>query len=201
MKQLDIFSWFFDYCKKLSSDPSCEIRTIDNPGFFVSVNLKKCELINKQFTPTTIERSEHDWVHCFIRNEKFEGYCGPINLLELLLLFKNWVTYDVAVDFNDNNLQWLMCWYAKHCDGSWEHNYGIQANLLADGNCYLNIDLTDTECENDSLEFQISEKQACFHIQDKKFFSICDPLNLSDRLHDFRKLTEEHQEKSTSFLN
>jgi hypothetical protein len=45
-------------------------------------------------------------------------------------------------------LLWLQGWYAKHCDGYWEHLYGIKIGNVDNPGWSLSIDLTDTELES-----------------------------------------------------
>ncbi|KAF3361871.1 hypothetical protein PHSC3_001638 [Chlamydiales bacterium STE3] len=49
------------------------------------------ELEGKSFVSLKNERSETDWVHCWIKNQQFEGACGAENLEEMLQIFINWV--------------------------------------------------------------------------------------------------------------
>ncbi len=37
------------------------------------------------------EKSENDWIFCFIREGAFQGACGPLNLIEVLEIFHDWV--------------------------------------------------------------------------------------------------------------
>ncbi len=66
------------------------IGTLDNPGWFVKANLEDTELENKEFKEMKIDRSETDWIFCRVRNKKFEGYGGPLNLSEVLQIFEEW---------------------------------------------------------------------------------------------------------------
>jgi hypothetical protein len=40
-----------------------------------------------------------------------------------------------------DDLIWLMEWYASHCDGNWEHQYGITIQTLDNPGWRLAIDL------------------------------------------------------------
>ena len=65
-----------------------EIATIDNPGWWMSINLEETDLEDEQFDKEIIERTKENWVHCFVREGKFEGVGGPENLLELVSCLK-----------------------------------------------------------------------------------------------------------------
>ncbi|MFI0434323.1 MAG: immunity 53 family protein [Parachlamydiaceae bacterium] len=67
-----------------------QMGTIDNPGWYLKVSLEETELQNQQFQQVRIDRSEHDWIQCFIEDRVFEGLGGPFNLPEILEIFRNW---------------------------------------------------------------------------------------------------------------
>jgi hypothetical protein len=67
-----------------------KIDTLDNPGWELVIDLKNTELENKVFVQTKIERSENDWYHCSVVENKFIGNCGPLNLQEVLNVFFLW---------------------------------------------------------------------------------------------------------------
>jgi hypothetical protein len=69
------------------------IGTIDNPGWSIKVNLEDTELENKQFDKVYIERSEHDWIFCTVKENNCEAACGPTNLPEVLKIFHQWAVY------------------------------------------------------------------------------------------------------------
>ena len=47
---------------------------------------------NAKESEIKIDRNENDWIACFIREKRFEGFGGPKNLNELLNIFKRWVS-------------------------------------------------------------------------------------------------------------
>jgi len=87
-----LIEWYQSHCDgDWEHDSSVHIGTIDNPVWTFSVNLEDTELEMKKFTKFEIERSEDNWLVCFIRDKKFEGRCGSGNLLEVLQIFREWV--------------------------------------------------------------------------------------------------------------
>jgi len=44
-------------------------------------------------------------------------------------------------------LEWLMAWYAHHCDGDWEHQYGVSIETLDNPGWTITIDLNGTPLE------------------------------------------------------
>lgn len=76
--------------QKVNGESNFLIRTLDNPGWKVFVNLKGTELENKPFSIIRINRSEDDWIYCIVQDYEFKSACGPENLIEVLLIFINW---------------------------------------------------------------------------------------------------------------
>jgi hypothetical protein len=68
------------------------IDTLDNPGWMVRVDLECTELASKPFDIVRVDRSQHNWVMCQVVNEQFQGAGGPSNLVELLEIFRDWVS-------------------------------------------------------------------------------------------------------------
>ena len=66
------------------------IRTLDNPGWCVDVDLQGTGLEGHEFDPVQDERTEHDWVHCRVEKGVFKGAGGPVNLREILEQFLRW---------------------------------------------------------------------------------------------------------------
>lgn len=95
MRQQDDFlwlqKWYLAHCNgDWEHESRIHIGTIDNPGWSISVNLLDTELENKQFEKIHMERSEHNWIFCAVRDGKFEGACGPMNLPEVFKIFRGW---------------------------------------------------------------------------------------------------------------
>ena len=88
-----LLSWYQTHCNgDWEHGSGILIGTIDNPGWSLSINLEDTEIENKKFRKLEIERSESNWLVCFIRDNKFEGRCGACNLPEVLKIFRNWAT-------------------------------------------------------------------------------------------------------------
>ena len=49
-------------------------------------------------------------------------------------------------------LEWLEQWYERHCDGDWEHGYGIKIDNVDNPGWSADIGLTDTELAGRTLE-------------------------------------------------
>ena len=72
------------------------IDTLDNPGWTVDIALTGTGLENKFFKPMKTQRSEANWIHCFIQNNCFCIRCGPLNLEKGLIQFLGWVEIHVG---------------------------------------------------------------------------------------------------------
>ncbi|MDJ0731330.1 MAG: immunity 53 family protein [Crocosphaera sp.] len=68
-----------------------DIKTLDNPGWLVVIDLVETEFENCKFDEVSIKRSDNDWIDCFVNDGKFQGAGGSFNLLEILNIFKDWV--------------------------------------------------------------------------------------------------------------
>jgi hypothetical protein len=86
-----LLKWYYNHCNgDWEHGQGIHIDSIDNPGWSISINLEDTELQTKKFQTIEKECAEHDWFICFIKNNKFEGRCGPLNLPEVLQIFRNW---------------------------------------------------------------------------------------------------------------
>src|ERR1700722_3691288 len=78
-----LLKWYQNHCNgDWEHGSGIHIGTLDNPGWSITINLENTALEDKKFQEIEIERSENNWLFCFIKNNKFEGRCGTINLPE-----------------------------------------------------------------------------------------------------------------------
>lgn len=68
-----------------------QIETLDNPGWLVVIDLLETELEDYNFDDVIIQRSNNNWINCVLKNGKFQGAGGSLNLLEILNIFRDWV--------------------------------------------------------------------------------------------------------------
>ncbi|MFE9809303.1 immunity 53 family protein [Streptomyces sp. NPDC005548] len=66
------------------------IATLDNPGWTVDIDLEDTSLAGRPYAGIHLRRSESDWVITKVSDKVFEAACGPLNLSELLGLFREW---------------------------------------------------------------------------------------------------------------
>jgi Immunity protein 53 len=74
-----------------------KISTLDNPGWHLDIDLTETGLENISFDTIILERTEHDWVHCKRLDLHFHAYGGPVNLTELLAIFREWASLYLEV--------------------------------------------------------------------------------------------------------
>jgi hypothetical protein len=63
------------------------IGTIDNPGWSLKVNVSETSLAGRTLALSRMERSEVDWIFHEVKNDEFQGHCGPDNLVEMIGVF------------------------------------------------------------------------------------------------------------------
>jgi hypothetical protein len=67
------------------------IATLDNPGWKFNVDLTDTDLIGRTFDDILFEgKDNNDWYQCRIRDDDFEGHCGPHHLSDVIAIFLNW---------------------------------------------------------------------------------------------------------------
>ncbi len=147
------------------------IGTLDNPGWVFDINIDRISQQNLPFSKIKIERSEHDWISCFIEDGWFMGAGGPHNLPEIVQIFRNWIAEGKSRELDSAELQrlanqtgdlfWLTEWFDSQCNGDWEHCYGIDIRNDSGSTWSLEIDIAYTELDNqlfDSFDIKRSEK-------------------------------------------
>lgn len=87
-----LVNWYHSQCDgDWEHGKGIKISTLDNPGWMVDIWLEGTDLEGKSFETVRIDRTEHDWFHCFIKDGKFFSIrCGPLNLEEGLEHFLKW---------------------------------------------------------------------------------------------------------------
>lgn len=87
-----IEQWYASQCDgSREHQYGLRIETIDNPGWRVHIDLSGTKLHHCTFDEMSIDRTAANWLRCRIGDGKFEGFGGPENLKELLLVFLDWM--------------------------------------------------------------------------------------------------------------
>lgn len=94
-----------------------------------------------------------------------------------------------------NAFEFLFRWYQEHCDGDWEHQYGVRINTIDNPGWQVEIDLADTELEDVNLEYELLEKSESnwfgYSAKNKIFKAAGDPEKLETLLNKFREIAEQ----------
>lgn len=180
------------------------IDTLDNPGWILMFELKDSPFENQSFDKIIIDRDEINWCHCLIKNNRFSAAGGPLNLNEILMYFKNWIEKKKNnLIMNDEIINWIQNWYFQHCDGDWEHTYGIKIGTLDNPGWRISISLKETELEKktfNKLKIERNEDNwiHCF-IKNNCFEIACGVLNFEEGLKIFRDWVEVECHESLDF--
>jgi hypothetical protein len=192
-------SWFYKQKgKEKEHENEIKIGTIDNPGWYFEINLTNTGLREATFQEIDINRSEHDWLYCSIKDRLFQGFGGPLNLPDLIKNFRVWAESNTSEQRDtttiDVNLMWLLKWYESQCDGDWEHGNGVEITTTDNKGWRLRITLEDTELQNKPFQKIISERSEhdwinCF-VKDRIFEGLTGPFNLAEAFRIFRNWAE-----------
>lgn len=90
-------------------------------------------------------------------------------------------------------LKWLETWYSEHCDGDWEHSFGIKIDTIDNPGWSIEIDLNETEYADRQLDYKLKEISAdnWYGIKIEIYKAVCDPSKLESMLLEFKKWTEK----------
>ncbi len=94
-----------------------------------------------------------------------------------------------------NAFEFLSRWYQEHCDGDWEHQYGVRINTIDNPGWQIQIDLAETEIENLVIEYQLVETDEQdwfgYSVKDKIFSAAGDSQKLETMLSKFREIADK----------
>jgi hypothetical protein len=84
--------WYLSQCDgDWEHTHGIEIGNIDNPGWRVAIGLADTALQSRLFAAAREMRTEQDWIDCRVEGGVFKGFGGPLNLEEILGVFRRWV--------------------------------------------------------------------------------------------------------------
>lgn len=83
----------------------------------------------------------------------------------------------------------LQNWYVKHCNGDWEHEFGIRIDTLDNPGWSVVIDLVDTNLENKKFtkinQLKTEHDWIQCKVENHKFHAAGGPQNLIDIINVF----------------
>ena len=92
MKELEALqSWYLDQCDgDWEHQYGVSIGTLDNPGWFLRVDLRGTALESRAFVAVEDLEADSEWMQCKVENEVFEAHCGPTMLSAAIVAFLEW---------------------------------------------------------------------------------------------------------------
>jgi Immunity protein 53 len=86
-------TWFRSQCDgQWEHHEGITIESLDNPGWSVIISLAGTVATERLAIEGKAHRSEDDWLVFDVKDGKFQGFCGPGNLSELLEVFRRAVS-------------------------------------------------------------------------------------------------------------
>lgn len=100
---MDILNWIQDwYLSECNGDwehtYGILIETVDNPGWFITINIEETSIEKAKINSVSIENSETDWYFYKIEDFKYKASGDPSKLKFLLEKFK-----DIAENNNSSS--------------------------------------------------------------------------------------------------
>ena len=95
----ELQEWYVSHCNgDWEHHYGVSIDTLDNPGWQVSIDLTGTGLEGKSFQDIVDLESESEWIHCKLEEKKFQAYCSPRKLEEVIQVFLRWAKSEKAVE-------------------------------------------------------------------------------------------------------
>lgn len=92
-------------------------------------------------------------------------------------------------------MDWLQDWYSSHCDGDWEHEFGIHIGTIDNPGWRISIDLGRTSLEQASFKaIQLDNSESDWYrcwVAASKFEGCGDPGKLTMLIDIFRAWVQE----------
>jgi hypothetical protein len=92
----DLLEWLQHiYADDLSSgswehEHGIDISTLDNPGWYFKFDLRDTVFEDFPFDAIIVEVDDNNWYECKFENNVFIGMGGAKNLINILVIFKEW---------------------------------------------------------------------------------------------------------------
>jgi hypothetical protein len=94
---LELQEWYRNQCDgEWEHHHGVKIDSIDNPSWWVIIDLEKAVLTETDFTEIFqgVDADDHpvsdQWLHCCVKKTQFHGAGDPGKLEEIMNLFMNW---------------------------------------------------------------------------------------------------------------
>ncbi|WP_445682235.1 immunity 53 family protein [Radicibacter daui] len=96
----DLQAWYASRCDgQWEHQFGIEIKTLDNPGWCIEIDLEGTGLENRADTFAVLEETANsDWIHGTATGGKVLIFCGPKNLTAAVSAFVDWANSDLVSD-------------------------------------------------------------------------------------------------------
>ena len=94
---MEMIKWLEDWYKSQCDGDwehmfGVKIDTVDNPGWYVEIDIVDTELEDKPFKDYRYNlEDDNDWMFCKLKDGKFRASGDPHKLGEIIKMFKEWV--------------------------------------------------------------------------------------------------------------
>ena len=83
--------WYQSQCNRnWEQQYGIKIESLDNPGWFLEIDLAGTRLERREFRPIKHKKSSSDWMYCKTENLRFLGYSDPGKLDSMIDVFLKW---------------------------------------------------------------------------------------------------------------
>ena len=90
-------NWYVSCCDgRWEHDQGITLEPCDNPGWWLKINLKGTGLESKKFLEISDgigiggHPAKESWLHCFIKDDRFDGSGDPSRLTQIISIFLDW---------------------------------------------------------------------------------------------------------------
>ena len=78
----------------------------------------------------------------------------------------------------DGLLEWLEQWYVSHCDGNWEHQYGVRVDTLDNPGWSVQIDVGGDLNSFERIRWERGSEWLRAWLEDGQLNVVCGPRSL-----------------------
>lgn len=93
-----------------------------------------------------------------------------------------------------DDFAFLQDWYARHCDGDWEHDERIRIGTIDNPGWMLSINIADTELSGRTLPWELADRDdddwLHYRCEGDVFQAACGVSNFPQALAAFRSFVE-----------
>jgi hypothetical protein len=89
--------WYSSHCDGTwEHDQGVTLQSLDNPGWWLKIDLKGTRLESKSFSAISqgINEGGHpqttSWFHCYVKEGRFDGSGDPSHLPRIISIFLDW---------------------------------------------------------------------------------------------------------------